>query len=682
MSACAFWCYDYGFIKILYQFFCVLSDNWAELLTGGRMSSSFLHVLVTDITTEGYQSRHEADYHGVLELGRQKNNLERLFEPRVLTPGRTRLVIAEMGKSEISRHQAEVRTLPESKVEVRNISPQAVLHLGNGQALPPGQSHIDSHSLVIRVGNQRVIHFDVIDPDDDSLESLPEATLAPGSSLQSRERSERLGLIRANRDGGESPIEAILSRLQLAVDALQTDAENPNYYDFMAKSLVEIVGLDIGGVLFFDTMSGNWQVQSQHIRSQLAGCSELTPSRRVMSHVLARKQTFIYNHGDDLASLSESMVRIERVVAAPILDKNQQVIGALYGERRQRLGGVVPFPTISKADALIVELLAMGVAGGLERIKFQKEKIKLEKEKFQALYAFEQFFTKSLAEKLIQNPSLMDGRECEVTVLFCDIRGFSRESEHLGPLKTVEWVRSVMDKLSACVQDYDGVLIDFIGDELVAMWGAPDHQENHAELACQAAQAMIESLPELRDSCQKFGLSKPMDLGVGINSGYAHVGNTGSSRRFKYGPLGNTVNIASRIQNLNKILRTQLLLTAETRKRINSIALARRVGEFRLANLSESVQVYEMLVPQHNNLNECSSDQIHQRQDEIIKDYEKALEDFENAKFRDSVRRLNEVLTRFENDGPTLFLLSEAIRHLQSDTDPKLFNKVFEGNRK
>ena len=637
------------------------------------MSSSSFHVLITEFVGGAPHNQHEADYEGVLELGRQINDRERVFEPTVLGPDRIRLVIAEMGEDTISRRQAEVRALPGSRVEVRNISTQAVLYLGDRRTLPPGQSTVEFLNVAIRVGHHRLIRIDAVDPDDDSLQSLPEATLAPGSSLQSRSRLERPGLVGGERGGVEGEIDAILGRLRLAVDALQADAGNPEYYDLIARSIVEIVGLDVGSVLFFDG-SGGWRVQSCHIGSKVAVRHGFTPSQRILSQVLARKRTFFYKDGDELTSSGASLAHIERVVAAPILGKDQQVVGALYGERRR--GPRIGFPlAISKADALMVELLAMGVAGGLERIK-------LEKEKAQALVRFEQFFTKDLAEKLIQTPALMDGRDCEITTLFCDIRGFSRESEHLGPLKTVEWVRSVMDALSDCVQTYNGVLVDFIGDELIAMWGAPDRQENHAELACQAARAMIESLPEL---CRYWDvhLVKPMSLGIGLNSGMAHVGNTGSSRRLKYGPLGSSVNLASRVQNLTKHLRSQLLLTGETLKQAGSIPLVRRVGAFEVVNISETVQIYEILVPQHADLTNHGSGRLDPIQiDRLINDYAEALRLYEKANFRDSVRRLNEILTRFENDGPTLFLLGEAIRHLNADTDSVNFNPVFKMNQK
>src|SRR5260370_33266774 len=92
------------------------------------------------------------------------------------------------------------------------------------------------------------------------------------------------------------------------------------------------------------------------------------------------------------------------------------------------------------------------------------------------------------------------------------------------------------------------------------MWGAPEQQGDHAKLACEAALVMQEQRPKLNERWQSF-LGGAMGLGIGINSGVARVGNTGSPRKFKYGPLGNTVNLASRVQGATKYLKTKLLIT-------------------------------------------------------------------------------------------------------------------------
>src|SRR5207248_5474126 len=151
---------------------------------------------------------------------------------------------------------------------------------------------------------------------------------------------------------------------------------------------------------------------------------------------------------------------------------------------------------------------------------------------------FERFCTPELSRQLLDKPELLDGRMAEVTVLFCDIRGFSRITERLGPSRTIEWTGDVLGAMSECVRDEQGVLVDYVGDELMAMWGAPEPQPDQAVRASRAALAMLETLPALNERWHTE-LGRDMAIGGGVNSGPAQVGNTGSRFKFKHGPRCN-----------------------------------------------------------------------------------------------------------------------------------------------
>src|SRR5207237_5651604 len=117
----------------------------------------------------------------------------------------------------------------------------------------------------------------------------------------------------------------------------------------------------------------------------------------------------------------------------------REVIGVLYGDRR-RDGMWVASPALTKLDAMLVELIATGVAAGLARLEQEQAALT-------ARVQFEQFFTAELAHQLATQPNLLEGRDAEVTILFCDIRGFSAFSERLGPARTVAWISDVMEVL-------------------------------------------------------------------------------------------------------------------------------------------------------------------------------------------------------------------------------------------
>ena len=142
-----------------------------------------------------------------------------------------------------------------------------------------------------------------------------------------------------------------------------------------------------------------------------------------------------------------------------------------------------------------------------------------------------------------------------------------------------------MQHLTARIMESSGVVVDYIGDGLLAMWNAPLEQPDHAALACRAALAMRDGLPELNRRWEGR-LGKPIGLGIGINSGAALVGNTGSHQKFKYGPLGHTVNLASRVEGATKHLGVSLLLTGSTRNSLGSSFATRRLCRARVVGIS------------------------------------------------------------------------------------------------
>ena len=283
-----------------------------------------------------------------------------------------------------------------------------------------------------------------------------------------------------------------------------------------------------------------------------------------------------------------SLAGVDSVVAAPILDRKGVVIAVLYGERR--LNSVVTTgKRVSKLDAMLIELLAGGVATGLARLEQERAAVSFQTQ-------LEQFFTPELARQLATRPELLIGQDLEITALFCDIRGFSRISRNHGPTFTLDWINDVLSTLSDCVLAHDGVVVDYIGDELLAMWGAPEPQPDHAERACRAAIEMMGCLTALNERWQG-PLGEAMGFGIGVNTGIARVGNTGSRRKFKYGPLGDTVNVASRVQGASKYFKSSLLITRATRDRLGPEFQARRLGNARVVNIAEAIALFELCSP-------------------------------------------------------------------------------------
>jgi adenylate cyclase len=276
---------------------------------------------------------------------------------------------------------------------------------------------------------------------------------------------------------------------------------------------------------------------------------------------------------------------------------------------------------------------------------------------------FEQHFTPELARELARNPDpmKMQARHTEVSVMFCDIRGFSAVSERLGPATTIDWLGGVMGEFSSIVIDLGGVLVDYTGDELLAMWGAPNEQPDHAELACRAALEIRRSLPALNEKWRDI-VGAETEVGIGINSGGALVGNVGTHRKFKYGPLGTAVNLASRVQGATKYFKTSLLITGETAARVSGRYPTRRLCRVRVQNINGPVELHELEAPGTN-----------EDWTRLARLYEEALAAFERGDFVSADAELAAFLTGAPGDGPALQLqkrLKEASKSPIADFDP------------
>jgi adenylate cyclase len=274
---------------------------------------------------------------------------------------------------------------------------------------------------------------------------------------------------------------------------------------------------------------------------------------------------------------------------------------------------------------------------------------------------FEQFFTPQLADQLEKDPQLLEGRDAQITLLFADIRGFSRVSEKLGPARTMSWIQDTMGTLSECVLAADGVLVDYFGDELMAMWGAPIAQRDHADLACRAAQEMIQALPAINKRWQSE-LGTSVELGIGINSGLARVGNTGSRQKFKYGPLGDTVNVASRVQGASKYLGADCLFTGSTLAALTAAPAKRRLARVQVVNIEHPLDIYELVCP-------TAGDQPSADRQQLLTRYDEALTALENQNVGSARKLANRLAADFPDDRATAALLCRIDSAQQGDSE-------------
>ena len=219
-----------------------------------------------------------------------------------------------------------------------------------------------------------------------------------------------------------------------------------------------------------------------------------------------------------------------------------------------------------------------------------------EREKRFLRRAFGQYVAPEVVNQISANPALLKlgGDRRELTVLFSDIRGFTAISERMRPEELVALLNEYFDIQTALVFEEKGVIDKFIGDAMMAFWGAPLPQPRQAELACAAALRMVETIPGFNDEIARRGLP-PIAMGVGLNTGPAVVGNMGSSKRFDYTAMGDSVNLASRLEGLTKAYGVAVLVSASTREAAGPSFVFRTVDRVIVKGKKQAVQVSEIV---------------------------------------------------------------------------------------
>jgi len=585
---------------------------------------------------------------GPVELGRQDNRVgEPLYQVSALAGGGSRIAIAGSDDLKISRRHARVEEIAADRVVVRNTSDNNSVAFEDGTPLRSGRQREAELPVVLRLGANVVrIHRVTGEQAGRVIRSLDEPIAAPSADA-GWSGSTSLSL------SSTGPLEAraVFEWLRAMMRVFQSAASDPYFFQKAAQAVVEAGGLDMGRVLTRD--GDQWKTAAFHPAADGEYERNNPPSRLVLNRVCEQKKVS-WLDPSELEEACSSLAGISSVVAAPVRARSGEVIAILYGERRLRSLLAAGRP-VSRLDAMLIEVLAVGLQAGLARVEQERAALAMQTQ-------FEQFFTPELARVLAGQPGLLDGKDLEITVLFGDIRGFSRITRNQCPAVTVEWTQDVLSTLSDAVLKHQGVLVDYIGDEVVAMWGAPEEQPDHAERACRAALDMIAALEGLNERWQAR-LGEPMGLGIGINTGLARVGNTGSRRKFKYGPLGDTVNVASRVQGASKYFKSSLLVTRATRDRLGPGFQFRRLGCARVVNISEPIELFEL----------CPSGQLDSS--ELCTTYEEALAAFEAREFHKASGILGRLVYVHRGDGPSFALLARATSCILDE--PEFFDPAF-----
>lgn len=240
--------------------------------------------------------------------------------------------------------------------------------------------------------------------------------------------------------------------------------------------------------------------------------------------------------------------------------------------------------TLIIAGLILVMLHAYGIKFISEYL--QKQQIKKQ---------FEHYLEPKMVKKLQENPELLKlgGETKELTFLFSDIRGFTPISEKFqtDPQGLTKLINKFLTPMTEIIMKNGGTIDKYMGDCIMAFWNAPLDCSNHREMAIKSALEMEEKLKELNDSGE-FG--DKLNIGIGINSGKAVVGNMGSNQRFDYSVLGDSVNLASRLEGVSKNYNTTIVVGEDTFNHVSNKFNFSKLDEVQVKGKSNKVSIYSV----------------------------------------------------------------------------------------
>lgn len=210
--------------------------------------------------------------------------------------------------------------------------------------------------------------------------------------------------------------------------------------------------------------------------------------------------------------------------------------------------------------------------------------------------AMGKYLSQDIMQNVVQNIDdiRLGGKKANVTVLFADIRGFTSMSEKMTAEEVSVILNEYFSEIEPIITKYNGVINKFIGDAVMAIFGEPIQDINHPQNAVKCACEMLKKVEQLQDKWLFEGKPK-IEIGIGINTGEAFVGNIGSEKRLEYTVIGDMVNLASRIESYNKVYKTNMLISNSTYSHVSDIVDVIKIADVTIRGKAKKMDIYEVL---------------------------------------------------------------------------------------
>lgn len=291
------------------------------------------------------------------------------------------------------------------------------------------------------------------------------------------------------------------------------------------------------------------------------------------------------------------------------------------------------------------------------------------RQKAQIKGLFERYVDKAVVRQIIDNPSLvkLGGEEREISTMFADIEGFTSMAEKMGPQNTVSMLNSYLTEMSnVIIQEY-GTIDKYIGDSIMAFWGAPLDDPDHAYHACKAALDMQRKLLALHTKWIHYG--RPVvNQRIGINTGKAVVGNMGAEARLNYTAVGDAVNLASRLEGVNKEYGTRLLMSEHTYRKVHDRILSREMDLVVVVGKTEPIRIYELIALAEEVQTEATK--------RFLEYYHNGLDAYKKRAWKSAIDQFQQALTIRKDDIVSNLYIQRSMLFLDNPP-PDDWNGVF-----
>lgn len=279
-----------------------------------------------------------------------------------------------------------------------------------------------------------------------------------------------------------------------------------------------------------------------------------------------------------------------------------------------------------------------------------------ERKKRELKGTFEKYVSPAIVAEVLSDPSNIElgGKKMELTVMFSDVRGFTTISEKLDPRQLSDLLNSYLTPMTDLVFKNKGTLDKYMGDAIMAFWGAPIHFEDHAKHACRCALQMLVKLKELQEAYRAKGLPE-IDIGIGLNTGEMSVGNMGSETVRSYTVMGDSVNLGSRLEGINKQYGTRIIISEFTQNEVKDSFVTREVDWVRVKGKAQPVRIFELV----------AEGQVPEATQKLMTHFSEGFVLYHARKFPEAIACFNQALTIQPDDSVSQLYVERCQDYVQ-----------------